>query len=208
MFVELHLKGAHVIAHDMGDGIACELLARHVDGDSDRAFSAHSLTLSNGPLVMDGVHLRLMQRLLRSNRFGALAARVAARPLFGRQIRRTNGTDRLSRTEILHMWEILAVSGGHRRGHLLIRFMEDFEEFERTRWLPALKHACRAGLPVRFVWGDADRMTPVSIARRVIEEWCPEASLRVVSDGGHFLQLDSPREWLGAVLPPFLQSAS
>lgn len=206
VFVEQRIRGAHVIAHDMGDFVACELLHRHFEGTS--SCEPLSVTLTNGPLSRERGTPGLMLRALRSHRFGETSARLAARPLFGRQIRRANGTNKLSRTDVLHMWEILAVSGGHRRVHLLIRYLDERDRLQESRWLPSLKETCESGIPVRLVWGDADRIGPVEVARYVREHWCSTASLRVVRNGGHFLQLDSPEEWIGAVLPPFLKSRS
>lgn len=206
MFTEQRIRGAHIIAHDMGDSVACELLHRHFEGLP--SLTPLSVTLTNGPLVREYGTPGPMLRMLRSHRFGRYATRLAARPLFGRQIRRTNGTKKLSREDVLHMWEILAVSGGHRRVHLLIRYLDERDRYDESRWLPALRRAGEADIPVRLVWGDADRVGPVEVARHVREEWCPSASLRVIQNGGHFLHLESPEEWLGAVLPPFLKNAS
>ena len=203
VFADLQLKGAHIIAHDMGDAAACEILARQNEGSS--TFSVFSLTLTNGPLVQERTDPGLNIRLLRSIRFSGLAVRLAARPLFGPQVHRANGTKNISKADIMHMWEILAVSGGHRQVHLLIQYLDECDDLQDPRWLPALTKAGEQDVPIRLVWGDADRVSPVEIAKNVQEQYCPSASLRVIRNGGHFLQLDSPEEWLGAVLPPFLK---
>ncbi|NNF04282.1 MAG: alpha/beta hydrolase [Rhodothermales bacterium] len=206
MFAELSLRGAHVIAHDMGSAAACEMLHRHFEEASSSSLTPYSVTLTNAPLVSELVTPGLLIRMLRSKSYGELTARLTVRTLFGRQIRRANGTRKLSREDILHMWEILAVSGGHRRVHLLMRYVDDRDRFEQTRWLPSIRLACEASIPVRLVWGDADRIDPVDMAHHIKDTWCPSASLRVIQNGGHFLQLDSPEDWLGAVLPPFLRT--
>lgn len=56
-------------------------------------------------------------------------------------------------------------------------------------------------LPVTVVWGDADRVIPVTTAQQY-RAILPQCSVRLIAGAGHFLELEHPAELAGMIQPP------
>ncbi len=63
------VKGGHLLAHDMGDSVATEIVARHENGILPAWFleGLQSLTFTNGSMVLELADLRITQKILLSN---------------------------------------------------------------------------------------------------------------------------------------------
>ncbi len=193
----LAIRGGHVLAHDMGTSVLTELLARGVRGLLPAWFAdgIQSATFCNGNMVMERAKLRIMQVLLRT-RLGRIMSRLSTRRIFHRQVRSANGGTGLTSKDIDLMFAALSYKNGKRLGWKLIKYLDERERFQNTRWLPALRDA---DCPVRIIWGDADAVAPVAIARYLKEHVCPAAELKILPGVGHFAQLDAPDVWNAAV---------
>jgi pimeloyl-ACP methyl ester carboxylesterase len=80
------------------------------------------------------------------------------------------------------------------------------ENIARISWKPymysyELPETLRGavGLPVRVVWGDADRVIPVTTAQQY-RSILPQSAVHLIPGGGHFLELEHPAE-LAAFVP-------
>ena len=111
LWQSLGVKEADVLGHDYGTSVATELLARRELGSEPIRF--RSLTLCNGSMHIELAKLRVMQRLLKAKGVGPVAAQLANRPLFSRNIRRVFA-DRafLDDWELDAMWSQLVGEGG------------------------------------------------------------------------------------------------
>jgi pimeloyl-ACP methyl ester carboxylesterase len=194
---ECGVTGGHVLSHDMGDSVHTELIARHVSGLLPGWLSAgfKSFTFTNGNMVLDLAQLRLGQKLL-LGAAGPLFSRLANWSGFNRTVRSAQGNDRLNSADIELMWANVQLQDGQRKNHLVIQYLKDRMRFEKSRWLPALSLVKE---PVHFCWGDADAVSPVSVARHLKEHVCPRARLTLMPDVGHFCQLSDPDVWLASV---------
>jgi pimeloyl-ACP methyl ester carboxylesterase len=56
-------------------------------------------------------------------------------------------------------------------------------------------------LPVTVIWGDADRVIPVTTAQQY-RAILPQCSVRLIAGGGHFLELERPVELAGFIQQP------
>ena len=159
--VERNITTAHILAHDYGDTVAQELIARHNEGRL--AFQLRSVCLLNGGII-PGMHRPvLMQRLLHSplGRFigPLMSKRSLARSfqkIFGPETQPTPG-------EMEHFWHFVAHNNGPRIVHLLIRYMTERRE-NYTRWVGALREP---GVPMRLIFGEVD---PIS-GRHMADEY-------------------------------------
>lgn len=194
----LGVRGGHLLSHDMGDSVATELAARQVGGTLPAWFSAGllSFTFTNGNMVLDLAKLRAGQKLLLSP-LGPLASRLASRGPFERTVRSAHGPATLGAQDIDELWQATCLQDGHRKNHLVIRYLEDRARFEKTRWLPALSQVSQ---PVHISWGEADAVAPVRVARYLKDQVCPRARLTLLPGVGHFCQLSDPEPWLASVL--------
>lgn len=196
---ELDITGCHFVAHDMGDSVMTEILAR-LNRNRPVWFGDGplSVTFTNGSMVLGDARLRVGQRALVSP-LGPLLARATDSPtIFEKQVVSAQGNDRLSREQILDMYS--ASSSGAPRGLMasLIGYIKERRRFEAPRWLPAVRD-CDA--PVHICWGGDDAVAPVTIARRLKEEVKPDARLTVTDGLGHFGQIQDPKAWFDGLLP-------
>jgi pimeloyl-ACP methyl ester carboxylesterase len=194
---QLGVRGGHLLAHDMGDSVATELAARQVDGALPAWFPAgfRSFTFTNGSMVLALADLRVTQKLLLSP-LGPLASRLFSYRAFRQQVRSAHGTDRLSDDDIASLWQNIRLQDGHRKTHLVIRYLDDRKRFEKTRWLPSLALLRE---PVHLCWGDADAVARVEMAHYLKRHVCPSAHLTLMPDVGHFCQLSDPEMWVDSV---------
>ncbi len=192
------ITGGHLLAHDMGDSVATEILARRELGLLPAWLSDGllSVTFTNGSIVLDLAQLRITQKLLLS-RFGSLMNRITGYRIFCQQVRSAHGNDHLSEEDLSLLWEANSLQRGHRKTYLTIKYLQDRRRFETSRWLPALAHT---DLPIHLCWGKDDAVAKVEMAHYLQRNVCQSARLSVMPNVGHFCQLDRPEIWAEQVL--------
>lgn len=194
---QLGVKGGHLLSHDMGDSVATELVARHVGGTLPGWFSAgfQSFTFTNGSMVLELAELRITQKLLLSG-IGPLLSKLFNYRTFSQQVRSAHGNDKLSDKDIELMWDNIRQQDGHKKNHLLIKYLNDRKRFEKTRWLPSLSLVKE---PIHICWGEADAVARVEMAHYLKDNICPNARLTLMPEVGHFCQLSDPDVWVKSV---------
>ncbi len=184
---------AHVLAHDMGDTVVQELLARRLDApvssserSESRRFEPASLVLTNGGLIVERVRPILAQKLLRSRTLGAIAARLIGRRAFGRSLKGIAGK-LPSEDELDQLYALVVADGGKRVYSGLIGYMNE-RVARRDRWRRStLEHP----YPMRLVWGDVDPISPFSICEE-IRACRPATDVVRLSGTGHYPQIEEP----------------
>jgi pimeloyl-ACP methyl ester carboxylesterase len=194
---QLGVTGGHVLAHDMGDSVVTELLARHGRGLLPAWFPGGfaSVTFTDGSMVMELARLRVSQSLLRSP-LGRVLGPMSRYPVFAQQVRSASGGS-LAERAIELMWAALRHHDGQRVQHRIIRYLDERMRFQNTRWLPALT-ATR--IPIHLCWGALDRVSPPAIAEHLKARVCPSARVTLLPRAGHFCQQEDPDGWNEAVL--------
>ena len=192
------IKGGHLLAHDMGDSVATELVTRSVSGILPAWFEDgfQTFTFTNGSMVLDLAELRITQKLLLS-RFGYFLRKIPTYEIFHQQVKSAHGNNNLSDQEIDYLWLLNTLNDGHHKTYLTIRYLNDRKRFEKTRWLPAL---ARTETPIHLCWGDDDGVARIEMAHYLKEHVCASAHLTVMNGLGHFCQLGKPQEWLKHIL--------
>lgn len=183
----------HVLAHDYGDTVAQELLARQAPGRA--APRLRTLALLNGGLFPEVHRPLLMQRLLASP-VGALLARLSSRRTLGASMTRIFGADTPPSPALLEaFWRLLDWNDGRRVLPQLIGYMEE-RRAQRERWVGALQ---RATLPVACINGAADPISGAHMAAR-FGELVPQGRLVLLQRIGHYPQCEAPQAVLDAYL--------
>ena len=181
-----------VLAHDYGDSVAQELIARQQDGSLKSRLT--SVCLLNGGLFPETHRPRLVQRLLLSP-LGPLLGRSMSRRSFDRSMCGVFGTaTQPSRLELDAFWELVNHGDGRHIVHRLIRYMPEREAM-RERWVAALENA---DVPVGLINGSAD---PVSGEHMVVrfEQLVERAGfIRRLPGIGHYPQLEAAADVLDA----------
>jgi pimeloyl-ACP methyl ester carboxylesterase len=199
LLAHLGIERCHVLAHDYGDTVAQELLARFLDRDAAGARGLRLLDVCflNGGLFPETHRARPVQKLLALPVIGALLARRLDRERFGEGFRevfgpRTKPTPR----ELDDFWTLVSRDHGQRNAHRLIRYMSERRRF-RDRWVGAL---VRSTIALRVVDGPADPVSGRHMADRY-HEVVPDADVVLLgADIGHYPQIEDPAGTLAAYL--------
>jgi pimeloyl-ACP methyl ester carboxylesterase len=188
-----HLQVHHIdiLAHNMGDTVAQELLARVADriatGDHDQALTIGRACFLNGGLFPEAHRPRLIQRLLLT-RLGPLLGGFLDRAKLEKTFARIFGpATQPSHDEIDALWSILSRDGGHRLLHKLIRYMPE-RVAHRERWVGILQDA---RVPLRLIVGDADPVSGKTLSARY-RELIKNHDIVVLDHIGHYPQIEAP----------------
>jgi pimeloyl-ACP methyl ester carboxylesterase len=181
---------AHVLAHDYGDSVAQELLARQVAGTLPLRID--SIVFLNGGLFPEAHHPLRMQRWL-AGPLGPLLARFAGYGTFAANLRRIC-TAPLADEELREHWRLIRLGDGHRLLPKLLGYLRE-RRVHRARWVDAMQ---RAGIPLRLVVGLDDPISGMSTARRY-RALLPVADVVELAGVGHYPQLEDPQAVVQAV---------
>jgi pimeloyl-ACP methyl ester carboxylesterase len=187
----------HVLAHDLGDTVAQELLARDDErrGDGGRGGFTElaSVCLLNGGLFPETHHPRRVQRLLDSP-IGFLVARLTDRRRFGRGLSEVFGPGtQPSEAELDGFWECATFAHGLRNYHRIIRYMRERRR-HRDRWVAPLLDG---HVPLALINGHRDPVSGKHVVDR-LRALRPGAEIHDLPDIGHYPQTEAPADVLRA----------
>jgi pimeloyl-ACP methyl ester carboxylesterase len=197
LLASLGIGRAHVLAHDYGDTVAQELLARYHERRRAGApgLELRSVCFLNGGLFPEAHRPRLVQRLLQTP-LGPLVARLVDERRFRRSFRlvfgpRTQPTE----GELRDFWRLVSRNDGLRIAHRLIRYIAERRRF-RDRWVGALQ---AGGVPLRLIDGAEDPVSGAHLAERY-RALVPEADVVLLEGIGHYPQVEDPEGVVRAYL--------
>lgn len=185
---ERGVREAHVLAHDYGDTVAQELLARDARrrARGDAGLRLRSVCLLNGGLFPEAHRATPAQRLLRTP-LGPLLGRMFTRSRFAAQLREIFGPGTPPAPELVdQLWALMLHANGRRVVHRILGYIDE-RRAHRARWVGALVDAA---VPVRFVNGTLD---PVS-GRHMLDRYrevVPNPDT-IALEVGHYPQLEDP----------------
>ena len=184
------VKRFHVFAHDYGDTVAQELLARHLDreGSGHNDLQIESMCFTNGGLFPHLHRARPIQKLLLNSLTGPFIASLSSIKTLRKNFNRVFGDDfQPTEKEIQEFWEIMNYKEGIKVLHKLIHYITDRRTHEK-RWVGALQ---KAMIPMLLINGPED---PVS-GRHVIETYrklVPQSEVVVLEGVGHYPHFEDP----------------
>lgn len=192
LLAQLGIAGpVHVLAHDYGDSVAQELLARHHEGRIQLA----SCVFLNGGLFPETHRPVLMQKLLLSP-LGPLLGKLFSRSKLKANLNKVFGPHTPpSEAELDAFWSLIAHNNGPAVMHRLIRYMPERRQ-QRERWVAAMQ---KGGVPLRVIDGARD---PISGAHMVARyrELIANADTVLLEQIGHYPQTEAPAEVLAHYL--------
>ncbi|PAU54492.1 alpha/beta hydrolase [Pseudomonas sp. PIC25] len=177
----------HVLAHDYGDSVAQELLARHQEG----RFELASCVFLNGGLFPETHYPVRVQKLLLGP-LGPLVGRLFSRRKLAASFARIFGPDTLpGEAELDDFYDLIKTGNGPAVMHRLIRYIPE-RRVQRDRWVAAMQ---RGGVPLRVIDGALD---PISGAHMVARyrELNPEPDCVLLERIGHYPQTEAPEQVL------------
>lgn len=190
-----HLKveqPVHVLAHDYGDSVAQELLARHYEGRLDIA----SCVFLNGGLFPETHRPVLMQKLLLSP-LGWMIGRAFSRDALVKSFQQIFGPhSRPTESEMDDFWSLVESNHGPRIMHKLIAYIPE-RRVQRDRWVGAMQ---RGEVALRVIDGEVDPISGAHMVKRY-RELIPNPDTVLLPGIGHYPQTEAP----GLVLKHYLE---
>lgn len=191
---ESGVRSYRVLAHDYGDTVAQELLARRIE--TGRENGLRSVCLLNGGIFPELQRPRPIQKML-AGRLGPLLARLMSRERALASLAAVFGPDtQPTPEEQAAFWELISFNEGRRVLPGLLRYLRERRE-NRDRWVSALTES---PVPVMLIDGLLD---PVSGAP-MTEGWrrmVPGGELVELPEVGHYPQVEDPDAVIEACLP-------
>lgn len=181
----LGVSEAHILAHDYGDTVAQELLARHNEGSL--SFLLKSVCFLNGGLFPEQHRARPIQKLGLSP-IGGLISYMLSRNSLRKGLDEVFGPEtKASEEEIEGHWTLLNKNGGKRIFHKLLNYIPE-RITHRDRWVGAISET---HVPICLIDGGFD---PVS-GKHLYEyfrEKVPSAPAHLLPEIGHYPQTENP----------------
>jgi pimeloyl-ACP methyl ester carboxylesterase len=182
---KLGLTRFHVLAHDYGDTVAQELLARQNAGKG--AGEWLSVCFLNGGLFPETHRALLTQKLLLSP-LGPLVNKLSNKRSFDRAMSKVFGpATKPDAQELADYWSLVMHNNGKHIFHNLITYMRDRRQ-HRERWVAAIREA---KVPVALINGSADPVSGAHMVARFRELELPLTYLAELPEIGHYPQMEA-----------------
>lgn len=204
LLATLGITSVHILAHDYGDSVAQELVARY---EERRAGGARGLVIGsvcflNGGIFPESHRMRPVQRMLRVPILGAILSRGMNEANFAQTFPAVFGPNTKPTAIELHdFWTLVATNHGQVIAHKLIRYIDDRRQ-HRDRWVGALQST---ELPMRFINGPEDPVSGRHMGERYLE-LIPGGDVVYLEGIGHYPQVEDPqgtlREFFAFHQPP------
>lgn len=181
-----------LVSHDMGDTVACELLARRrASGEGPRV---RKVVMLNGGLLPELHRPILTQKLLRSPLAPAVV-KLMTRARFGKALASVFGPKtQPSEKELDEHFMLVSRDEGLQNYPQLIGYIAERRQ-HRARWMGALTNL---DVPLRLVWGDVDPVAVWPIAEE-IKRLRPATEVVRLEGIGHYPQLEAPQRVLEGI---------
>ena len=191
----LKIEKLHILAHDYGNTITQELLAR---AEENRLkFSIESICFLNGALFPETHRPILAQKILISP-IGFLFGRLISDSKFKKSLASVFGKEtQPTENELNDFSELFRYNNGRRIAHKLIRYMIERTTY-RARWVGALENMKQ---PFRFINGLADPVSGAHLVKRFREVLPAQKDIIELETVGHFPHFETPE----TVLEKFLE---
>ncbi len=198
-----HLLSLHgveqvvILAHDYGDTVAQELLARHEERDA--GLGLQGVCLLNGGMFIEAARPRPIQKLLLGP-FGPVASALMNETLFRRSFSAVFAPDLVPSPDELHdFWRAISHNDGHRIPHKVGQYLRERHD-QRRRYVRPMQ---TTDIPLRFICGMMDPVSGPTMALRY-RELIPDPDVIELEGIGHYPQLEAPQ----AVLDHFTHWAA
>jgi pimeloyl-ACP methyl ester carboxylesterase len=182
----LKIKKVHILAHDYGNTITQELLARRAENRLN--FTIESICFLNGALFPE-THKPIPAQKILISPIGFLFGRLISDARFKRSLATVFGADtQPTENELNDFLAVFKFNDGRRIAHKLIRYMRERQKY-RERWVSAL-HSIN--VPFRFIDGLADKVSGAHLVER-FRAVCPQHSdIIELENIGHYPHFEAP----------------
>ena len=182
----LNITDVHILAHDYGDTVAQELLARQVAAQSE--IRIHSVCYLNGGLFPQ-VHKPLFIQKLLLSKLGWLVPKLMSKQKFAKNLITIFGKNTPRAPMVINtFWALLIYNNGLRVMPKLIKYITQRQQNEQ-RWVGAM---INSDIPITFIAGEQD---PIS-GKHMLEHYkktIPNARVQGFVELGHYPQIEDAK---------------
>jgi len=194
LMIKLNITEAHVIAHDYGDTVAQELLARSLPSDPNPLkFTLKSVCLTNGGIIPSTHRPVLIQKLMMVPVLNSILARTMNSFTFKSRFKPTFGeTTQPGDEHLSDLWSILL----HKDGHLAVpSLMKHIPEraVHEERWVGALQ---KTSVPLNLIYGPKDPVNKLDVFLPAYKTLVPKSGIAIVENAGHHPHVEDPQSFM------------
>jgi pimeloyl-ACP methyl ester carboxylesterase len=185
------ISEAHILAHDLGDTVAQELLARQFEKSSK--INWLSCVFMNGGLFPETHQAFFVQKLLLSP-LGPAIARLMSEKSMKKNLTKVFSKVHPPTNEFIHeTWKLTSENNGILMLPRLIHYIKE-RRIHRERWVRPIVDAV---VPIRLINGIEDPISGKHAADR-FDELVPHADIVLLKDCGHYPHVEMPKAVLKA----------
>ncbi len=182
----LEIKKLHILAHDYGNTITQELLARVEEKRLN--FEIETICFMNGALFPETHRPILAQKILISP-IGFLFSKLIPDSKFRESLASVFGDEsQPTKQEMDDFIYLFQYNGGRGISHRLIQYMREREKY-RERWVGALENMTQ---PFRFINGLEDKVSGRHLVKRFREVLPEQKDIIELENVGHFPHFEVP----------------
>jgi pimeloyl-ACP methyl ester carboxylesterase len=182
----LGIRRVHILAHDYGNTITQELLAR--DEEKRLNFTIETICMLNGALFPETHRPILAQKILISPA-GFLFGKLITDAIFKKSLASVFGSQtQPSADELEDFATLFKYNNGKRIAHKLIRYMTERAKY-RARWVGALE---RMRQPFRMINGSEDKVSGAHLVERFRALFPHQTDIIELDRIGHFPHMEAP----------------
>jgi len=189
LFNELEITETHILAHDLGNSVVQEFIARNEENKKQVTIS--SIAFLNGGLFADVYKPRIIQVLLSKSPkpVGRILSMLMSRYHVSKATAEVFGVNtKPSETLLQDFWDILNYNKGKSIAYLLGRLVFAKNRYQE-RWITAMQ---QTKIPMCFINGPADPNSGMHMAIRY-NQLIPNANIKLLDANiGHWPQIEAP----------------
>ncbi len=187
---EKKLSSFHILAHDYGDTVVQEMLARFKENPRYE-FDIKSVCFLNGGMFPETNFPTITQKLLLTP-FGVILKHFMGRNTLAKNFKKIFGKNtQPSDQEIDEFWEVVDYNDGKNVIPKLIKYLTE-RDTHKIRWRESIQYT---DMPKRLIDGGIDPISGKHMAE-FYKEIVPNADVVVLEDIGHYPQVEAPEEVL------------
>jgi len=193
LMVHLQIPDVHVLAHDYGDTVLQELLAKTNDPTYHLMFNIKSVCLTNGGIIPSQHNPILIQKLLTLPILRSVLPHLTNRFIFSSRFNSVFAPDRQPTSKRLEdIWSIILYKRGHVATPAILKYIEERHTNER-RWIGALQDT---SVPLHLIYGPLDPINRPEGFLKNFKELVPTSTVSVLQHIGHYPQLEDPKNFM------------
>lgn len=191
--IKAGIREAHILAHDLGDTVAQELLARQFEKSSKVKWL--SCVFMNGGLFPETHRALFVQKMLLSP-FGSVLAKLMSENSMRKSLVKIFSKAHPPSDDFIHeTWKLTSENNGISMLPRLIQYINE-RKVHRERWVKPMMNVV---VPIRLINGIEDPISGKHMADR-FAELVPHADIVLLKNCGHYPHVETPKEVLKAVI--------